>query len=794
MKEFEKRYDGLAVEKEMQKYWADNQIYDFIPDKSRPVYSIDTPPPTVNGSLHIGHIFSYTQAEMIARFRRMQGYNVFYPFGFDDNGLPSERLVEKEIGMKARDVSRSVFCENCIDITQKYEAEFKELWKAMGFSCDWNLQYSTISENTQKLSQQSFLNLVKEGHCYLKDSPVLWCTECQTSIAQAELESEEIDSYFHHIRFSIDDSVLEIATTRPELLYGVVCILVNPEDERYTSLIGKSVKVPLYDFSVPLLADEKVEIDKGTGAVMCATFGDTTDVEWVEKHHLPYKKVILDHGKIAEDVPYIGGLRVKAARKEIVRLLEENGLLIKSEKINHIVSIHERCGTEVEIMPSRQWYIDVLSKKEELLAAGDKINWYPSQMKNRYIDWVQNLKWDWCISRQRYFGVPIPVWYCKECHAPVFPDAEQLPVNPMETEYTGKCECGCTEFVPERAVLDTWATSSISPMLNLDKARSYGIEDGFMPMSMRTQAHEIIRTWAFYTIVKSLYHMEEIPWKDIMICGFVLAKKGEKFSKSKGNAKLSPQELIDTYSADVIRYWAANARLGTDMFFDQNEMQDMSRRFITKLWNSSKFVLSHLTDFDPAYQPEHMLPIDQWIIQQTNKTIIETTNWLNKYEIGLARKCIDDLFWKDLCDNYIEIVKERLYKPEIHGAEERKSAQAAIYYCLLNILKMYSIYIPHETEYIYLKGFKDFVNEISIHCTTWEKPDSVDENIIEFGETVKRIVADVRKYKTENNLSMRADMENVCISGALKHKEWLQETEKDIIACTHAQNISYELQ
>jgi valyl-tRNA synthetase len=373
MTEFEKHYNGLTVEKEMQKYWEDNKVYAFALDKSRPLYSIDTPPPTVSGSLHIGHIFSYTQAEMIARFRRMTGYNVYYPFGFDDNGLPSERLVEKETGIKARDISRSKFNEMCIDTIQKYEDEFMVLLKSLGISYDWDLTYSTISANTQKLSQKSFLELAHGGHAYIKESPVLWCTECQTSIAQAEQDTKTLDSYFHYIPFTVEGNVLEIATTRPELLYAVVCVFVNPDDERYTSLIGKMVKVPLYDFEVPLLSDEKVAIDKGSGAVMCATFGDTTDVEWVEHHNLQYKKTIQLNGIIASEVPYIGNLNVKDARKKIVALLQEKGLLIKSEQITHPVGVHERCGTEVEIIPSRQWYIDVLSKKQELLEAGDKI-------------------------------------------------------------------------------------------------------------------------------------------------------------------------------------------------------------------------------------------------------------------------------------------------------------------------------------------------------------------------------------------------------------------------------------
>ena len=575
------------------------------------------------------------------------------------------------------------------------------------------------------------MELARAGHAYIKESPVLWCTECQTSIAQAELDSKEIETYFHYIPFGEGKITVEIATTRPELLYGVVCVFVNPEDNRYSDLIGKTIKVPLYGFEVPILADEKVAIDKGTGAVMCATFGDTTDVEWVTQKGLEYKKVILSDGTIASDVPFIAGMKVKEARRKIVELLEEKRVLLKSEKLTHIVSVHERCGTEVEIIPSRQWYIDVLSKKEELLVAGDRVNWYPEHMQNRYIDWVENLKWDWCISRQRYFGIPIPVWYCKNCGKPVFAEYEQLPVNPMETNYSGKgCDCGCNEYLPDKAVFDTWATSSITPQLNCDKAAEFGINEGFIPMSMRTQAHEIIRTWAFYTIVKSLYHTDDIPWSDIMICGFVLAKPGEKISKSKDNSKLSPRELINQYSADAIRYWAANARLGIDTYFDIQEMRDASNRLMTKLWNSAKFVLSHLTDYNPKYVPEYLLPIDKWIIERTNEAILDVTKWLNEYEIGLARKIVDDLFWKDLCDYYIEIVKERLYRPDIHGVKERKSAQHAIYYCLLNVLKMYSIYIPHETEYIYLKGFKDFVGIKSIHLTQWEKPVSVDKSII----------------------------------------------------------------
>jgi valyl-tRNA synthetase len=776
----EKRYDHSKIEKQMQDFWERERLYKFDKNKAGEVYSIDTPPPTVSGSLHIGHLFSYTQAEIIARFRRMQGYNVFYPFGFDDNGLPTERLVEREEGIRAKNFPRSEFIEKCRQTAEKYETEFKQFWKSLGFSVDWSAQYETISPAVRKISQELFLELVKAGKAYTKESPVLWCTECQTSIAQAELDANDIDSTFNYIPFIVNGEPLAVATTRPELLCGCVCLFVNPGDERYAAYVGKTARVPLYEHEIPILTDEKVSPGKGTGVVMCATFGDGADMEWYTEHRLPYRKVILTDGKIAGDVPFIGGLKVMAARKEIIRSLEEANLLLKSEKITHAVSTHERCGKEVEIIPSRQWYIDILTDKERFLDAGNQINWYPAQMKKRYVAWVENLKWDWCISRQRYFGVPFPVWYCKDCGKAVYAKAEQLPVNPLETPYEGVCDCGCTEFLPENAVFDTWATSSITPQINERSGLS------LTPMSMRTHAHEIIRTWTFYSIVRSLYHKGTIPWKDLMISGFVLAKKGEKLSKSKSNNDMDPTLLIENHSADVLRYWSASAGLGTDTFFAADDLTG-AKRFITKLWNASKFALSHLGDFDLASNPR-ILPIDDWMIARTDETVIKMTAALNEYEIGSARHEIDDLFWKDFCDNYVEIVKSRLYEPKVHGVAERQSAQYALYYALLNILKMYAIYVPHITDYIYLEFFKAHEKAASIHMLKWEKPKSVNENALKFGEEVKAVMVGVRKLKSEQNLSMRAEMDRLEIRTA-QFEEWFSESEKDIAACTNAKEV-----
>lgn len=782
-----KKYNFKESEEKWQRFWAENEIYRFDPESKEEIYSIDTPPPTVSGSLHIGHIFSYTQGEIAARYQRMQGKNVFYPFGFDDNGLPTERLVEREEDIRARDLPRSKFIEKCLNTTEKYVGEFKALWQSLGFSVDWNLQYETISPLSQRISQKSFIELAKSGRAYLKESPVLWCTACQTSIAQAELDTKDIESSFNYIPFLADGEELIIATTRPELLYGCAALFINPEDSRYNSYIGKTAMVPLYDFQIPIFGDEKVGIEKGTGIVMCATFGDTTDLEWYNKHTLPYRKVIEADGSITSNVPFIGGMNVREARAEIIKILAKKNLLKKSEKITHTVSTHERCGHEIEIIPSKQWYMDILSQKERFLKAADEINWYPSSMKIRYQNWVENLKWDWCISRQRYFGVPIPVWYCKHCGKPMFSEEHELPVNPPETVPNKNCPCGSNEFIPEDAVLDTWATSSLTPLINSKWGEENDITKKLVPMGMRTQAHEIIRTWAFYTIVKSLYHTDKLPWKDIMICGFVMAKKGEKISKSKNNSENSPAQLIEKYSADAIRYWAAGAKLGTDTMYSEEEML-LSNRFLTKLWNAAKFTLMHLNDYN-GEKPENILPIDKWIIERQKEVEVKAAEYMDKYEMGIARGEIDEFFWKDYCDNYLEIVKERVYKPEIHGDMERKSGQYALYTAFIGILRMYAIYIPHITEEIYQDFFRGFEKKLSIHQLKWIKEGNIYSSCIEFGDVIKDILKEVRKYKSDRGLSLKEPLNRIEINAPDSMLSSIELTRKDLIACTGAQEI-----
>lgn len=785
----DRKYHFQETEEKMKQLWEKEEIYKYQNGENREVFSIDTPPPTVNGKLHIGHVFSYSQAEMIARFKRMQGYDVFYPFGFDDNGLPTERLVERDEKLRASELPRSEFRLKCMNTIEKYEDEFKSLWKRLGFSVDWNLEYRTISDLAQKISQKSFIELAKCRKAYRKESPVLWCTECQTSIAQAELETKECETLFHYITFETPLGSLLIATTRPELLAGVVCIFVHPEDERYQAFVGQTARVPLYDFEVPVIADETVSMEKGTGAVMCATFGDSTDIEWYEKHSLPYKKIVMPDGTIQKEIALIGGMQIREARNHIAALLQEAGVLVRQEHLSHMVAIHERCGREVEFISSRQWYIDVLSEKERFRKAADEIEWHPAHFKRRYTTWVENLKWDWCISRQRYFGVPFPVWYCKECKTPVFAEEGQLPINPLESDPLHPCDCGCREFIPETAVLDTWATSSVTTLINARYGEDTDRSGEVFPMSLRCQAHDILRTWAFYSIVKSLYHTEKIPWNDIMISGFVFAKPGEKISKSKNNASLSPMSLIETHSADAIRYWAASHKLGTDTFFSEEELR-VSKRFINKLYNAAKFAIMQLEDFEKpvSYDEQKLLPVDQWILQRVNQTTIRAEHLLNDYEIGQARHEIDDLFWKDFCDYYIEIAKERLYQPEKHGTAQQYSGQIALYHSLLGILKLYAIYTPFVTEYIYQCFYRKYEKERSLHLTLWETKEERGSHI-EFGEHLKNVIAEVRKNKTEKQMSMKDTIPELIITCPKKFRDFYKKTKKDIMACTGAERI-----
>ncbi len=783
----DKKYNALEKEAKWLEYWNDNKVYKFNKD-NRKVFSIDTPPPTVNGKIHIGHIFSYSQTEMIARYKRLRGYNVFYPFGFDDNGLPSERLVEKEQGKKAHEIGREAFSKLCYETTDKYEEEFQELFSKMGVSTDWDIHYKTVSPSTIKISQLSFLDLIKKGHCYHKESPALWCNECLTSIAQAELETKTIKTTFNYVNFKTveDGEEFTIATTRPELLPAIVCVFVNPNDDEHKHLIGKTAHIPVIDVEVPIMADEKVAIDKGTGVVMCCTFGDQTDIEWWKKYNLPLKYIFTDNGKIIDSVPNYGGMKIKEARSKIIEDLQNGGYIVKIEELEHEVQTHERCGKEVEYSVMKQWFIDIMNHKEDFLKIGNEIKWHPSHMHNRYNEWVENIMWDWCISRQRYFGVPFPVWYCKDCGEAIFAREEDLPVNPLSQQpHCDKCpKCGCTEFIPETDVMDTWATSSVTPLVNMKFGEKENNESFLKPMSIRTNASEIIRTWDFYTIVKSFYHFGIRPWDNVMISGFVMASKGEKISKSKGNSKVEPLDLIKQYSADVIRYWAGSGRLGTDMVFSEETLL-RGRKLVNKLWNVSKFIEMHLSDYEDKEFNDYEY-IDKWILGKYQEMESGFLKYLDEYEVGLALNHLEKFFW-NFCDNYIEIVKHRLYRPEEFGEQARYSGQKTVYMILYKLLQDFSIFFPFITEEIFQELYH---NKVSIHLTEIKPFEFNYFDEIKNGDIIIDIISQARGEKTNNNVSLKTPIRNLDLSLNRELEDAINASIKDFKATLFIENLN----
>ncbi|MCX6825107.1 MAG: valine--tRNA ligase [candidate division SR1 bacterium] len=803
------KYNHLESEAKRRGYREENATYAYDANSSNPVYSIDTPPPTVSGKIHIGHIFSYTQAEVIARYKRMSGYNVFYPFGFDDNGLPTERLVEKEIGKKGSEMPRKDFIAECLRVTKGYREQFKDLRKSVGVSADRSLEYSTISPLVQRISQRSFLDLLSKKMIYKKNFPALRCTECQTSVAQAEVEDKDFDSTFYDLQFSLEDTTpIIIATTRPELLPACVAVFVNPEDERYKKIVGKDILTPLGK-KVKILADEKVAIDKGTGAVMCCTYGDETDMYRVQTYHLPDCMVIDITGHLINTGdPELDGLTTRQGRKLIVEKLKAKGLVLKELPISHAVGCHERCGTPMEIIPTAQRFINVLDHKKKFLDNANTIKRYPEYMKKRYDERVENLKWDRCISRQRFYGIPIPVRYSKKTGEVILPDASQLPVDPINDKPKTLPE-GHTmdDIIPEMDVLDTRATSSLTPLINAKWGEPDDRSDKIFPMNLRPQAHDILRTRAFYTIVKGQYHMDQIPRTDVMVSGHVLASKGEKISKSKNNAGKEPADLIKEHSADAVRYRSCSASLGKNTAFEEGEIQN-GKKLVTKLRNASNFVFMNLQDFDPGkpragqkitLTEDALCPIDLWIFAQANKTSQEMVKHLNNYEFGLARIEFEKFFRHDFCDNYLEIVKDKIYKAEKYpnGTAEKLSAQYTLYHTLFAIIKMIAPILPFITEELYQTYYSQTLGEKSVHTLAYPNNDIFTmkqsmEPIYKRMESIFQIIEKVRGYKTENKLGLGTELKELTISGEKELINGLKSFTNDLKSVTRSNEIVFQ--
>jgi valyl-tRNA synthetase len=785
--------DGL--EAKWSERWERDGVYRF--DRSAPrerVFSIDTPPPTVSGSLHVGHVFSYTHTDTVARFRRMRGMEVFYPMGWDDNGLPTERRVQNHFGVRcdpsvpydpefqpatafgdgAREpskqepvsVSRPNFVELCLRLTESDERVFEALWRTLGLSVDWSMTYTTIGRLAQRISQRSFLGLLARGGAYQLEAPTLWDVDFQTAVAQAELEDRERPGAMHRVRFT-PDALIE--TTRPELIPACVALLAHPDDERHSELVGTEVLTPLFGTRVPVMTHAAVEREKGTGLVMVCTFGDLTDVMWWRELGLPVRSVLGPDGRLAEvpwgtpgwesqdverareDYAELQGRTINQARKRIVELLEQSGdLLGEPQPVTRAVKFFEKGERPVEIVTSRQWFVRTIEHHDALIARGRELRWHPPYMRARYEDWVNGLTGDWCVSRQRFFGVPFPLWYPLDASGAVLYDQpiaageEQLPVDPstdVPDGYDAAQRGQPGGFVGDPDVMDTWATSSLTPQIAGHMAGAAGArEEGptgtgeddpgagealfakVFPMDVRPQAHDIIRTWLFSTILRSHLDYDELPWRNTAISGWVLDPDRKKMSKSKGNV-VTPMHLLEEYGADAVRYWAANGRPGTDTAFDAQQMK-VGRRLAVKLLNASKFALADLPNppaggaapGEEAEIGQLTHPLDRALVARLASVVADATASFEDYDYARALERAESFFWW-YCDFYLELVKGRRYDPD---PAVSASVSHALRLSLSVFQRLFAPFLPFVCEEVW-----SWWQQGSVHRAAWPDADEL---------------------------------------------------------------------
>ncbi len=823
----DKQFNAEEIEKRCDAYWSANEIYKYDATQSRDnSFMIDTPPPTASGSLHIGHIFSYTQTDIIARYQRMQGKSVFYPIGWDDNGLPTERRVQNYYNIACnpkipydpafkpvhndnnknehQEISRKNFIEACETLIAEDEKVFENVFRRIGHSYDWNLTYSTISPTSIKISQASFLDLYQKGKVVAVEAPIMWDVTFKSAVSQAEVEDKEIEGFFHDIRFSIKDSdeTFIIATTRPELLASCLAVVAHPDDKRYKHLFGKTAIVPLFDIPVPIVPSEHAEKDKGTGIMMVCTFGDAADVAWWKKSGLPIKQIIGLDGKIMnitygegafntlnkekaqKNFNQIIGLPTHIAKKKVADMLKEQGFLISEpKKIIHQVKFYENGNFPLEFVSSRQWFIKLMDMKEDMLSAGRKIKWLPSYMQHRYETWTEGLNQDWCISRQRYFGVPFPVWYKVDANGNIdysqviLPSKDRLPIDPMADTPDGYIETQRDQpngFAGDPDVMDTWATSSLTPQIALAMAKNG--TNLSLPFDIRPQAHDIIRTWAFYTIAKNLMHENTIPWHKTLISGFILDPDRKKMSKSKGNV-ITPMNLIEAHSADAVRYWAAKAKLGVDTAFDEKMMQQ-GRKLIVKIYNASKFVFMIVGNSTSAnYTQNISAALDKSWLKKLADTVNSARHSFENYDYALALESIETRFW-DFCDNYVEIIKKRAY------SADNASAIATLKLSLDAFVKLFAPFCPFITEEVYqVRPWKQPSN-ISVHKELWSSLDvlqmvSAKDSLLY--DTISAISTEIRKQKTFENKSQKNPVLSLVVKADEQTISCLKADDSDLI-------------
>ena len=816
--------------------WEKSGVYTFDRTASREhVFAIDTPPPTVSGSLHMGHVFSYTHTDTVARFWRMRGKSVFYPMGWDDNGLPTERRVQNYFGVscdpniaydpkftppfrgdvpkdhRAIAISRPNFIELCVELTHQDEKIFEDLFRRLGLSVDWSLLYTTIGDYARRTSQAAFIRNLSRGEAYAQEAPTLWDVDFGTAVAQAELEDRERPGAYHSINFARTDGAgnVTIATTRPELIPACVALVAHPDDVRYQPLFGKTVRTPLFDVEVPVVAHELAQIDKGTGIAMICTFGDLTDVIWWRELHLPTRAVIGRDGRIVADTPdwitsatgsanyaALASKGVKQAQTAIVDMLRASGDMNgEPDPITHPVKFFEKGDRPLEIVTSRQWYIRNGGRDEslraELLKRGDELAWHPDFMQHRYTNWVGGLNGDWLISRQRYFGVPIPLWYPltsagePDFNNPIIPSESQLPIDPSSDVPSGFTEAQrgvAGGFIGEPDVMDTWATSSLTPQIAGQWIDNQQLFNNIFPMDVRPQAHDIIRTWLFATTVRSHFEHQVAPWKNAALSGWILDPDRKKMSKSKGNV-VTPIELFEQYGSDAVRYWAASARPGVDTAFSEDQMK-VGRKLATKLLNVTKFVLG-FGETDPKASPTE--PVDIAMLDRLAAVIDESTNAFESYDYARALEKSESVFWW-FCDDYVELVKTRAYS-EGAGSD---SARAALQRALSALQRLFAPHIPFATEEVW-----SWWQSGSIHRASWPtrsdlledtQPVDAPEHLL---DCVCNVLAVIRRTKTEAKVSQRTEVEHVLVNANDSQIALLQTGLVDLLNAGVAQKIEF---